>query len=483
MAAATLMAVGCEKNIETAPEGDDAQGVYSLTIDLPTDTKITFDGADGYKSSWDEGDKIFVQIENNSPSGGNKYQIYTLKEGDGGKKQGTFTGSGVPLNGGKVFYPAKIVTSTNPSAAAMWDLEGDPKFNFPDTYVWDVNSNTQNKLNSVVPMVGTINGTSAYFDYASGAILVEYSKMTQSTALLTINLGGVKPTGLAPLASDGKSVVGTVAEEGEEEEKGTIKIWMNKDHGMIGGTPLNAKFLIPVPAGKYTSLSTSLTRYDNKLVGGSEFKMKAGKSLIVTNKELKVLPTIKPKFPEHICYMPTPGTAFEDGGKYIVVYDRRNDTGVTAPDQYYNAYVNGDDDLREVFPETIVTLDNELGYKESDPYYGKEGVIIDQADYETGVWIMEKTSDGWIATVPGKEPWTLSSVSWQQRNGRYTGYVNVRMQNDNMTFRYIDPVTFRNGNFSPSGTHTDPEDSIYDNGCFWFDYRQQTNLKMYKIYN
>ena len=196
LAAAALMAVGCEKNIETALEGDEAQAVCSLTISLPTDTKITFDGADGYKSSWDEGDKILVQ------TGANKYQVYTLSAG-AGEKKATFTGSGAPLNGGKVLYPAK-------DGDAGWEFDtGEVKYHFPQSYVWDVQASTDNKLHSVVPMVGSIKGTNANFDYASGAILIEYTKITKSTACLTVDLGGMNPTGYTTLNNDGTELVGS----------------------------------------------------------------------------------------------------------------------------------------------------------------------------------------------------------------------------------------------------------------------------------
>ncbi len=458
------MAVGCEKNIETAPEGDEAQGVCSLTISLPTDTKITFDGADGYKSSWDEGDKILVE------TGANKYNVYTLSAG-AGEKKATFTGSGAPRNGGKVLYPAK-------DGDAGWGFDtGEVKYHFPQSYVWDVQASTDNKLHSVVPMVGSIKGTNANFDYASGAILIEYTKITKSTACLTVDLGGMNPTGYTTLNNDGTELVGSSGE-------GTITIWMNKDHDMIGGTPEHAKFLLPIPVGTYNSLTTELIRWDDVPVVGSKFSMASTKSFSIENKQLRKLPAIKPDFPEHICYMPDPGTEFEDG-EYILVYDRRDDTGITAPDEYGNAWINGDDSLREVFPATLVTLDNHLGFKESDPYYGKTGVIIDQADYETGVWIMKYNSrtGKWTVTLSGKDPLTLRSVEWETTgygwNQSYTGYVTVT-DNDYQIVRYLDVNTFRSGNYNPGTPKTDP---IFDNGVFWRGRNQTTNIKMFVIYN
>lgn len=448
LAAAALMAVGCEKNIETTPEGDDAQGVCSLTISLPTDTKITFDGADGYKSSWDEGDKILVQ------SAANKYQVYTLSAG-AGEKKATFTGSGTPLNGGKVLYPAK-------DGDAGWEFDsGEAKYHFPATYVWDVQASLDNKLNSVVPMVGTIKGTTANFDYASGAILVEYTKMTLTTAKFTIELGGVNPTGFASLNSDGTEVVGTSG-------SGTITIYMNEQHKMIGGTPENNKFLIPLPAGTYTSLNMKMYREDGLVIGGSDFSMASGKQFSIVNKQLRVLPTIVPDFPMYTMVLFDPSETPQDG-TYILAYDNGDGT----------AWVNGDDNLRETLPAQIVTLNHVLYGWAND----KQGIILDQADYETAAWKVDVRSSMWSTN----STWTIETGKKGTLTARYLGFsddgyirLNIGNNSSNNNIRYYTASELDNGDF---GSLDPPvSDPIWDNGGFIYgSSRVTSNIKLFRL--
>lgn len=467
MAAAALMAVGCEKNIETAPEGDDAQGVYSLTIDLPTDTKITFDGADGYKSSWDEGDNIFVQT-----SADGKYDVYTFDGYVGeNKKQATFTGSVAPLNGGKVLYPAKKIVApafgdSDPSYAG-WELSGEqPEFHFPDTYVWDVQSSLNKKFNSIVPMVGTVKGTTAAFDYASGAILIEYSKMTLTTAKFTIELGGVNPTGSASLNSDGTEVVGTSG-------SGTITIYMNEQHTMIGGTPVNNKFLIPLPAGTYTSLNMKMYRQDGLVIGGSDFSMASGKQFSIVNKQLRVLPKIVPDFPMYTMVLYDSNERPNDG-TYILAYDKGDGT----------ALVNGDDNLRETLPAQIVTLNHVLYGWAND----KQGIILDQADYETAAWKVTVPEDYWGDPT---RSWTIETGKKGQLLARFLDfsgdYVQLYVYNPNSSshsynnIRYYTASELDNGGFSD----LDPpvSDPIWDNGGFIYGpgLRVTSNIKLFKL--
>ena len=468
MAAAALMALGCEKNIEIAPEADEAQEVCSLTVSLPTDTKITFDGADGFKSAWEKGDQIKVETSNG-------YKTFTISSGFG-KKKATFSytpgwteGSVKLKERGKVFYPA-----------GKWDNNG--RYTFASSYVWD----NADKFHSDVPMAGTVNGTTATFEYTSGAILLSYSKITKSTAKLVVNFDS-NVTGRASLNGGQLSTPNNNA--GSQ-----VTIWMNSQHEMIGGTPENAKFLIPLPVGTYSSLRMRLYMENDNLVKGSDFSLGSGRKIEIENKQLKVLPTIVPDYPIHIAYMLDPGSEIENG-EYIVVFDRRNST-VTPPDEYgHDAWVNGDDNLREVIPATLETLDenHHLKFTEEDPFYGKTGVILDQADYETGVWKMKKNGSSWTVTLTGKKPLTLTNVEWESiesSDNSYTGYIIIQDQYYDdyynlrtRTLRYIDPVTFRSGGYSPSGTHSDPNDPIFNNGCFWLAPNQQTNVKLFLLYN
>ena len=430
MAAAALIAVGCEKNIETNPEGDETLGSCSLTIDLPVDTKITFDGAENYKSCWDEGDQILVQIA------AGKYQVYDLSSG-AGKKRATFTGSGVPYNGGMVLYPAKIKVAKD--SYAGWETsDGTAKYKFPDTYVWDESANEANKINSVVPMAGKINGTTITdFDYVAGAISITYSKVTLTTAKFVITLGGTTPTGFATL-----NAAGTPVSAGDGGN--TITIKMKEDGSQIGGTPTNARFFIPVPAGTYSSLNMKLYREDDQIVGGSDFSAK--KSFSVANKELKVLPTIQPNYPYYYFSAMTTNEAHLTKGEYILAY-KIDDT---------HAWVNGDDDIREVIPASIQTID-EI-YFAGTKYENVTAIKLDQADYETGAWKLTYQGNSiWNAATAGKGIFEIRDGGWSNQ-----GFFNVA---------YLTDAEVQNQSWWNPGTTT------YYAWCKWIRYRTAEEMR------
>lgn len=378
MAAATLVVVGCEKNIETIP-GEDAPQETTLSISLPSVTKISFDGNDNFKSAWEEGDEIKVQ------TGANSYSTYTLYSG-AGEKKATFTGRGTPMNGGKVLYPAD-----------KWN--NNAQYTFATEYVWDEAANEANKFRSEVPMAGEIKGTTANFDYVAGGISIIYSKVTLTTAKFVITLGGTTPVGTASLNSDGTEL------SAPANGSNTITIKMKEDGSQIGGTPHNARFFFPVPAGSYSSINMKLYREDGQVVGGSDYSMASGKSFSVANKELKVLPTIVPAYPVYYFTGLTTGDNLTDG-EYILVYQ--------IDDK--NAWVNGDDDIREVIPGELITIE-ELPFVDSQ-YWGKTGIKLDLADYETGAWKMTYDSQTrtWSAQTAGKGIFDIKDGGW---NGDY----------------------------------------------------------------
>ena len=418
IAAAALMAVGCEKNIEMVSEDDVNQDLLSLTIELPTDTKIAFNGNDGYKSSWEEGDVLAVQTSEPTGDSPAKYALYELKEG-AGTKTGTFEGSVTPLQGGKVLYPAK-----------GWDTsyEKGPMYHFDSEYIWDKDANKENKIHSVVPMVGKVIGTKIKdFDYASGAISITYSKIPLTTAKFVITLSGVMATGFASLDENELAVT---AGDGEDN---TITVYMNKDkESQLGGTANDVRFFLPVPKGKYTGLTMELIREDGITIGGSHFTMAEGKSFDVSNKELKILPRIEPQFPHFYFSAVETGATLTDG-EYILVYDRRPVEGGNK------VWINGDDKLREVLPGEIITLNNEMTFIDKS-YWGKEGVKLDYADYVTGVWKMsyESSEDKWTVKTPGKGDYGIHVNGW---NGEYVNLAflcSYEWEYSSGTYRYRD---------------------------------------------
>ncbi len=468
MAAAALMAVGCEKNIETNPEGGETSGSFSLTVELPTDTKITFDGADGYKSSWDKGDAIAVQTSEPSANGPAKYDVYRLDEGCEGTKKGTFSGSVPPLQGGKVLYPVKGWDTSSET------LNGNgPAYHFNNEYVWDEAANEKNNILSVVPMAGKVSGTTITdFDYVAGAVSITYSKIPLTTAKFIVTLTGPNLTGFAYLNKSGTQLS---APTSDDTKGNTITIYMNSDkETQLGGTAYNAQFFFPVPAETYTGLTMELEREDGITIGGSKYSMAKGKTLEVKNKELKKLPTIVPKFPEYYFTSVATGETLSDG-EYILAYDRGNG----------KAWVNGDDNLREVLPADIITIE-EMAFIDSK-YWGKTGIKLDLADYETGVWKMSYNSKSkkWTVITPGKGDydirvpgWSgdyinlafLGSSKWEGETGYYytdDSHTETAYMYKNQTYyywckyiRYIDHDTLISEHGFPA------DDPLYDNGLF-----------------
>ena len=447
IAAATLTAVSCEKNLEMAPEDSTGQEC-SLTISLPTDTKITFDGADGYKSSWVVGDKIKVQTTNNN-------YTYTCTSISSSGKQATFTGYGTPVNGGQVLYPDDGHWSYSYSNR-RW------RYTFDDEYVWD---GVTNQINSVVPMVGTIekqgNTYKANLDYASGAIVVEYSKLTLSTAKLVVSFGNNKVTGSAPLSGG----------ELSSPNYGTgsnVTIWMNSQHKMIGGTPENAKFLIPVPAGTYSYLNMKLYKEKSgsvePIVGGSDFSMASGKSLTIKNKDLMVLPTIVPKFPNYTMVLWDPSKT-PDNGTYILAFDKGDGT----------AWVNGDDNLRETLPAQIVTL-NHMLYDELTEDH--PGIILDQADFETAAWkvLVSGSNIG--------DTWTIETGKKGTLYAYYLGFVGdfIQMNLGSYTLDYNNLRYYTNSELLQMNRQKYSASIWADGGFIYGEGRNvESNIKLFKL--
>lgn len=456
LAFAGLIIVACEKDVEMPSSVDDNIVESILTVDLPSDTKISFDPKEGYKSAWEKGDKISVEMN------GGGFKTYTLDEKTAGTKKGSFSGSGTPKEGGKVFYPAE-----------KWSKE---KYTFSDTYYWDVKDYEKGIIHSDMPMVGKVKGTSVSFSYASGALLINYSKIPKGSIKMIIKVGnnekGKASVGDASLDSDGTTLLAPPATSSNNVVN-TITVYLN-DQKALEGTPTNPQILIPVPSGTYSSLSMELHREASVgMIRGSHFAMKEGRTFTVNNHDVRKF-SIKPNFPTHIAYKVNPGETISDG-EYIIVYDRRTDTGESAPDADGNAWVNGDDNLREVIPAKIEILDNHLSFdpvRDKD-FFGKEGCILDEADYLTGVWKMKYSSGQWTVTLTGKDPWKLSVVEW---DGNYISVGTSKRA----IFRYLTPTYLRH-NYKYIGEDYRPvTDAIFNNGVFLFA-NHKSNVQIFKL--
>ena len=435
----------CDKDadiIDNSKSADinDETVVTTLSVSLPAATRITFDGENDFKSEWTEGDVIKVETTNG-------YQTYTLSDG-AGTKFGTFTGRGTPATNGKAYYPA-----------ASWDDNG--RFTFPDSYIWNIEESNAKKLNSAVPMVGKIYGNKADkakvdFTYASGGIIASYSKMPLSTARVELSFKS--------------NVTGTASMNGGQLEtpSGSKKItfWMNESHTRLGGTAVDAQFFVPVPAGTDQVLDIALYREDGLMVGGSHFKTK---SFDVANKELKVLPMIHPDFPYYTFYRITEGPV--EDGTYILAYNRGGG----------KAWVNGDDNLRETLDADIVSTLNNTTYPDWIQEQDIEGIILDQADYETAAWIVDVRTSSYT----GRQTWSIKTNNKGTLSARYIGFkngyieINLEYEGIENNIRYYSADELDNGDFNMTPPASDP---IWDNGGFIYGRgSRETNIQLYKL--
>ena len=383
-AIAALLLVGCKKEYIDVEQTSTESAETVLTIDLPETTKITWDSQAKdipFKSEWETGDKISVQ------TGSNRYATYTFSGflDETNKKRARFYGTTSPMANGKVIYPA---LSNNRAST----------YTFPSTYEWE---NTDGKLKSYVPMVGTVSGSKITLSLAASAVLITYSKVPQNAGRLRITMD--QPIAGSAAISEKMTISGNNSSK-------TIYYTFES-----GGTHENMQFIIPVPEGKYSSISVALDRYNksNNIwieMNGSQKVSTKNRNFAAGN--LHKMPTIIPSFPNYTFTEMQPGEQFVVDGEYILAYDRGIIDGV------HKAWVNGDDNTRQTVDAKIITLNN--------PSYGtdngKLGIKIDYADYITGDQIITN-KDGDVYTVKMERGESVSQITWEKVNGQYTGYV------------------------------------------------------------
>ena len=153
-------------------------------------------------------------------------------------------------------------------------------------------------------------------------------------------------------------------------------------------------------------------------------------------------------------------------GTYILAYDNGDGT----------AWVNGDDNLRETLPAQIVTLNHVLYGWAND----KQGIILDQADYETAAWKVDVRSSMWSTN----STWTIETGKKGTLTARYLGFsddgyirLNIGNNSSNNNIRY-----YTASELPSEIDFSDESDPIWDNGGFIYgSSRVTSNIKLFRL--
>ena len=138
--------------------------------------------------------------------------------------------------------------------------------------------------------------------------------------------------------------------------------------------------------------------------------------------------------------------------------------------------VNGDDNVRESFQAPFYTV---YTWKVNEVEYTAENVVVlEEADYITGAWVLEY--DSWNREWDvkyGKGTLEVNSVSFSNNNVRINVYGGSRY-----VHYYTYEYTVNHPDVRPQGW--DPNNLVkYGNGHFLIDASSTSNIYMYKMLN
>lgn len=451
-----LLAIGvtslfsCEK--ETTPQDitpNDGER-YSISVDF-AETRVALD--EQLYASWVDGDQIAVETENG-------FVPFTLSAG-AGSSNGVFTGDYEPKNGGYIIYPYDESytpgTYTFPSVLNYGSSNGK---SYPNGI-----SSDGTKFYSFVPMVGKINYNASTKElncglrYASGAIKIKYSKLSQDAKGLEITMDK-NIAGDATLSEKGGLAITNNASK-------TLTVKFNDESN---GFPQGISFIVPIPAATYNSMSIRVTAKNNATVPGTS-KSINGKAIKVEAGHIVPFGTLEQVTPPYIFTEYTNAT-LEDG-EYILVYDPNNTDNTVV--------INGDDGIRESMKASL------------DPEWGEvqEGktVVLDYADYLTGAWILKKNGNLWTITnqkaKDNNQTWRCTSATHQD-----DGYWYLKVTIDGRTaFNPVHYYHYQSNEYRPKGgwdkevTVGGVTYKVYEYGVFTDAqyYPYDTNIKLYKL--
>ncbi len=383
----------CEKEINPQDINSNESRHYTITVDF-AQTRVDLD--EDLYASWVEGDRIAVETEESG------FVPFKLIDGVG-TRSGVFEFDGegdvTPKDGGYIVYPYDDYAPGTYTFPAVLNYGSSNIESYPNGV-----SSDGTKFYSFVPMVGKINYNASTKElnsglrYASGAIKIKYSKLSQDAKGLEITMDQ------------------NIAGDATLTEKGGLKITANGSNTLTvkfndesKGFPNGISFIVPIPEVEttYKSISIRVTAKNKATVPGTaksittDFRVLAGHVVPFAELEQITPPYI---FTEYT------GSSLSEG-EYILVYD---------PEDGENVYINGDDGVRESLLGTL------------DPGWGavQEGktVVLDYADYLTGAWIISRSNGTWRVknekAAANGETWTCSAT--KQNNGYWDVRVTVQ---------------------------------------------------------
>ena len=454
-ALATIFAIGCSQ-LEKPGESIllDENGQYTISLGMPK-TRVALD--DDLMPFWTDGDVLSVQTNNS-------YSSYTLSSGKG-TDSGSFTGSGTPKNGGAIVYPGSNASNGT--------------YTFPTSFQFAKSDNSGNvtalstdaslRTISNVPMAGTITYSGGKMNgslhFIGGAIKIHLTKNVPYTATyMDVEVLEGNITGSASVNGDEPIANTSLSNPGKK-----VRVQINKT-GQASSTHLDGiTVYIPVPTGHYKGLRVALVREDGTTeIKGTKIKSESVQFDIAAG-EIQPF-TFTPRYEVYTFQKITNSNQLTDG-TYILVYD-------PDPTSTSNRtmIVNGDDNVRESFQAPFYTV---YTWKVNEVEYTAENVVVlEEADYITGAWVLEYDSRNreWDVKY-GKGTLEVNSVSFSNNNVRINVYGGSRY-----VHYYTYEYTVNHPDVRPQGW--DPNNLVkYGNGHFLIDASSTSNIYMYKMLN
>ncbi len=455
-ALAALFTIGCSQlekpGEETILPNDNGQ--YTISLGIP-ETRVALD--DDLMPFWTDGDKLAVQTNNS-------YSSYTLSSGKG-TNSGSFTGNGTPKNGGVLVYPgSNFSNGTYTFPTSFQFAKSDDSGN-----VTALSTNASLRTVSNVPMAGNLtysnNKLNGSLRFIGGAIKIHLTKNVPYTATyMDVEVFEGNITGSATVSGTDPISNTSLSNGGKK-----VRVQINQT-GQASSTHLDGiTVYIPVPTGHYKGLRVALVREDGRTeINGTKIKSESVEFDIAAG-EIQPF-TFTPKYEVFTFQKITRSQDLTDG-TYILVYD-------PAPNSNSDrtVIVNGDDNLRESFQANFYTT---YTWKVNEQEYTANNVVVlEEADYITGAWVLEYDSGNWDVKY-GKGTLEVNSVSFSNNNVMINVYGRYPIR---YVYYYTYDYTVNHSNVQPQGW--DPSNLVkYGNGHFLIDASSTSNIYMYKMLN
>lgn len=287
-AAAALMMAGCAKDMTETPEVGVAGTLYATVEGSDNTTRVGFDKSGTFY--WSAGDKIGVF---NMPAAGN--DDYDIRGAKFDILSGAGTGSASflgqvdgSMDGDVVIYPY----NENIRLLAFQNSRPEARFSFPSKYTYtkvdtDFFSAEKGKGNSFnAYMWGVVKDNAVELKHLAGVFCVKIDKMPSESGVFEFSASEPFTGGYASLGhtgSDGEAVYKDYPEIRSDGGDASVAIEFS---GAEVGKP--GVFYIPVPTGKYTNVTVSVSDSD----GGNKISIPCGNYTIKRAMLKAIYPTV-----------------------------------------------------------------------------------------------------------------------------------------------------------------------------------------------